>query len=276
MRSRSYSSSSSKVTVHSALRAAFYLNDLLYPVINGLNHTWSLAVEEHYYLIWPPVLLLILRFAPRRALSICAGLFLLALVVRIGDISIVGAGEVYHRLDARFTGLMLGSTLAVFVAERHRLGGAARWSPIALVPMFVLMPFNVVHSDPGLSFGVLFTEAATALVILSLVQGEAAFAFLAATPLRFIGRISYGAYLYHCPVMLWMTDRGFVWWSVLLVVLPLTTVFASLSYYYLERPLLGLARRRDTAVRPRSSPRSRQSRRRGEAEAGRRASQTLC
>ncbi len=232
----------------SALRAALYLNDLLPPKIDSLNHTWSLAVEEHYYLIWPFVLLAILRFAPGRALQICVGLYALAWASRFAGLHFEGAAHIYERLDARLTGLMLGSALALFVAKGHRIGNIGRWGVFALVPMMAIVPFNSWDSDLGLSLGIAFTEAASACAIVSIVQAERTFAFLAASPLRYVGRISYGVYLYHCPLTLWMTDHGWAWWLVVIVALPLTLVLASLSYHLVERPLLSLSR--PSAARP--------------------------
>jgi peptidoglycan/LPS O-acetylase OafA/YrhL len=226
----------------SALRAALYLNDLLPPKIDSLNHTWSLAVEEHYYLVWPLVLLAILRFAPRRALPICVGLYALAWASRFAGLHFEGAAHIYERLDARLTGLMLGSAVALFVAEGHRIRGIGRWGILALVPMFGIIPFNSWDSGLGLSLGIGFTEAASALAIVSIAQAEETFSFLAALPLRYVGRISYGVYLYHCPLTLWMTDHGWAWWLIVIVALPLTLVLASLSYHLVERPLLSLSR----------------------------------
>ncbi len=108
--------------------------------------------------------------------------------------------------------------------------------------MIGIIPFNSWDSGLGLSLGIAFAEAASALVIVSIVQAEETFAFLAALPLRYVGRISYGVYLYHYPFTFWMTDHRWTWWLIVIVALPLTLVLASLSYHFVERPLLSLSR----------------------------------
>ncbi len=220
-----------------AARAMLYLNDLLPPVIEPLHHTWSLAVEEHYYLFWPLILLLIVRFVPRHALLICALLCLAAVAWRFTAFAIEGAADTYHRLDIRLGGLFLGSALALFVAGGYRIPRSGIWALCLAVLSIELLPFNSWDSGLGLGLGMSLAEGATAFVILSTLQGEGKFGFLTYPPLRFIGEISYGIYLFHCPIALWMTTHGAQWWTVLLVALPVSVALAALSYFLIERPI---------------------------------------
>ena len=224
-------------SVTSALRAVLYLNDVLPRNIDALNHTWSLAVEEHYYLVWPLLLFLILRYLPRHALAICFGLFLLTSAFQFASIFHFGAAETYERLDIRIAGLMLGSTLALYLAEGHRIPYSTVLAIIVGTLFLDLLPLNSWDSDVGLSLGMVLAEFTTALLIASVMQGEKTFRFLAAPALTFLGRISYGIYLFHVPFTLWMTRHGVAWWIVLPVGLTVALSFATLSYYLVELPL---------------------------------------
>lgn len=106
-----------------ALVSAFYLADYgiaFFDLPNSLLHMWSLSVEEHFYLVWPLMLWLIVRRTPRgQVWCRIFGLFLLAWAWRVYWVAQEQQFyEIFFRFDTRATGLLAGSLLAALVMER--------------------------------------------------------------------------------------------------------------------------------------------------------------
>ena len=94
--------------------AALYLGDLIVPFsedFGATSHSWSLAVEEHFYLAWPLLLVPVLR--SRNPAVLVLVLFLAATIWRVVTLPLGPAEQVYFRFDARLTGLLLGAGLAL-------------------------------------------------------------------------------------------------------------------------------------------------------------------
>lgn len=175
--------------------AAFYLTNLrqtLWPTDTPLSHFWSLAVEAQFYLFWPFAVTALLRFGRRNAAAMLCALWVFLTLARFGWAEWIGGAGAYYFSPLHATGLLLGSALALRpIAARHgslALGvlvatmigvGTARWW------MFVLP----------------FAEIAAALVIADPPR------MLAWRPLRFVGRVSYGVYLWHIPLLWIMPTR---------------------------------------------------------------------
>jgi peptidoglycan/LPS O-acetylase OafA/YrhL len=98
-----------------AALTGFYLSDYAFAfweIPKLLRHSWSLSVEEHFYLIWPLVVLLLARCDARRRILILAGLFVLATAWRVFEYYHTGWDATYYRFDTRISGLILGALLA--------------------------------------------------------------------------------------------------------------------------------------------------------------------
>jgi peptidoglycan/LPS O-acetylase OafA/YrhL len=184
--------------------------------LGPLEHTWSLAIEEQFYLVWPVILVVGLR----RRRMLMWGLSIAVIVstlLRIGPPSDIGhTWFVYHHTLTRADALLVGSLLAL---ARFRLSAT-----ISLVAGALLLVVTVTPLDPGTLTVVFLFPIAVAAGIVVLRPP----AFLSAKPLVAIGKFSYGLYLWHLPIASVLPT----WPSI-----GLTFVVAWVSYTYLESPI---------------------------------------
>ena len=224
-----------------------------------LQHLWSLAVEEQFYLFWPLILLGSLKLVGRR------GTVLLTVVLALSSTALMWGlynpnqdpSRVYYGTDTRASTLLVGALLAF----AWPLGGfrdevsrrAARvLDGIGCLALAGVLAFFVRVQDyaPWLyRGGFLLVALCTAVLIAVVVHPASALGrALGTRPLRWIGVRSYGIYLWHWPVMM-LTRPGIdVPWRGTLVILAqiaLTVALAALSYRYVEMPVRsGSAQRR--------------------------------
>jgi peptidoglycan/LPS O-acetylase OafA/YrhL len=214
-----------------------------------LEHTWSLAIEEQFYVMWPGFVLLVLKVGrgSRRALATItvglavASLVALQLAYRGGDPS-----RAYFGSDARAAALLYGALAAMACTGRRRSAAPSR----ALAPFSVLAVVGVGaawvaatgSSDWLYRWGFPVTGIATAITIYALAVGAAGRALTAALawrPLRHIGAISYGLYLWHWPVDVVLTsDRAHVSGLALVAMRAAAALaIAEASYHLIEMPI---------------------------------------
>lgn len=236
-----------------ALLSLLYLADYgiaFFDSPGTLLHMWSLAVEEHFYLLWPPLLALLVRRMPHgRLWRAIALLLLLAWLWRVLWV-VRGQAfyEIFFRFDTRATGLLLGSLLAALVREQPRWFQALRARlphTLWLVPVAVLLMGQAWDDMNVMVWGMSVVELASAAVLLAVLPpaGGALHDMLSARPLVWVGRLSYGIYLWHYPVVRYL--RADLPWQVTVTLgFALSLALAALSYYTLERWAL---RRRDAA-----------------------------
>jgi peptidoglycan/LPS O-acetylase OafA/YrhL len=230
-----------------------------------LRHTWSLAIEEQYYLIWPLLLLAILRLrrlSPGRLLTV-------ALAMAAASAILMGVlfrpehdpSRVYYGTDTRAQSLLVGAALAMLLmrVDPLRNGLSKRTLQIAAVECAIGIGWVWTHASGNDVFlyrgGFLLLAAGVAVVIAAAVQPEPGMVAkaLSIPPLRALGLISYGVYLWHWPVYMMLTpDRtGLTAWDgyQLFFVRVLTTLaIATASYHLLEMPVRrGVFRRRKIA-----------------------------
>lgn len=219
-----------------------------------LSHTWSLSIEEQFYLMWPLVVLAFRR-SPLSLAVVCVAGALASVADRVflwhGAASI---NRVYFATDTRADGLLLGCALAAWVASGRRLTG--RWMLLAAAAAMTaaMAPsgnFAVYVLAPGF--------AAVAGVLLIAYAGRFASAALRWRPLAWTGTISYGLYLWHVPIV-WVLLPRLADWPLVArasLVLALAYTLATTSYYLVEVRFLRLKKRAacrsTTASRPQSS-----------------------
>ena len=240
-----------------------------------LKHLWSLAVEEQFYLIWPPVLAFGLaigatRLRRRRTLSIglagaAASAVAMALLYQPG----VDPSRIYYGTDTRATGLLCGAALAFLwlpgakqrpSESRHNgleLPGRGRfrrrwgWTAPLLLDILgfcalgalIWFCLHLGEFQPFLYRGGLpLVVLATMATIMAVVNPYTLIGahILGSTPLRWIGVRSYGIYLWHWPVFMVTRpdlDVPFDGLPLLALRLGLTVLLADLSYRFVETPI---------------------------------------
>jgi peptidoglycan/LPS O-acetylase OafA/YrhL len=214
-------------------------------------HTWSLSVEEQFYLLWPLMLVGLLRwFGARSALAACFWGVLLVFAVRALLLARGGTWlELYGGSGTRADALLAGCALAL---AAHL--GLFRRVPAAVVALLGMAGLAVivwvVHNPDPYSWllhgGFTLVAISAALVIAALaVKPFAPLVWvLSLRPLTSIGKVSYGVYLWHYPLVLLIypvvASRGA---SSPVVIAVLAYTLASLSYGLVESPFLRLKRR---------------------------------
>lgn len=199
-----------------------------------VQHFWSLAIEEQFYLLFP----FVVAFAGRWLRWVLAA----ALVASFASVAVVHGDAVraYYGTDTRGAEVLIGALLALWVRDRPEPARAvAVAGPVALA-LILWSWAAVAHADARLHEGGLVLHAAlVAVVIRACTGGGITAAVLAAPPLRWLGRISYGAYLYHWPLFLWLTPERTLLDGLPLagVRLGLTLAAAELSHRLLEEPI---------------------------------------
>lgn len=210
---------------------------------SAFRHTWSLAVEGQFYVVWPVVVVLVCRrsrFAVLAVASVgaCASAVVMAtLWTPYGD-----PARAYYGTDTRAQALLVGAALAVVLAGRTAT--LPRRAFLSLSGLFgaVVLGMSWRTASGGAhdlyGGGFLLVAVATAAVIASVVavpRGPLARA-LSLRPLTAIGRVSYGIYLWHWPVFLLLTRSrtGLGGWPLLAERVVVTGVLATLSWRYVE------------------------------------------
>lgn len=219
--------------------------------ISLLRHAWSLAIEEQFYLAWPLVfigLALAVQFN-RYKMMLILGVALIASVLWMSHLAQgnVDLSRAYYGTDTRGQGLLVGSMMALFLWRDRwdsvRARGVASWlGTLALLGLVVMM---FVFADTSRA---VYTHAGFLLITLT----SAVFIFGCARadsgPLNWIfgnrlsrhmGVVSYSFYLWHWPIIVFMSPARLDWnpWMLDAARVAVSLGLAELTYWYLEKPI---------------------------------------
>jgi peptidoglycan/LPS O-acetylase OafA/YrhL len=238
-----------------------------------LLHTWSLSVEEQFYLFWPISFVLLIRFR-RSLVAWLSGAALITVVVRAVGWQLHPGLWPYFATFTHGDGLLVGALIAVLMAPRSRTRRSAsagapdavptgrrarprpqrpasalarmlladRYSgPFAWIGAAVLAPAMLVLTmTDGATywFGLTGSALATGLMVRHLVISSSSpmARLLSLPPLVAIGRVSYGLYLYHMPIFMLVQSRHLGFATVLLLESGGTAVITVASWYLVEQP----------------------------------------
>jgi peptidoglycan/LPS O-acetylase OafA/YrhL len=219
-------------------------------------HLWSLAIEEQFYVVWPLVMLGALALVGRRSGGTRA---IVAFLVAATATSVILLAQAYDPIDpspayyathTRGHELLIGAIAAVLLEREPAFASLVRRvaKPVAVISLGVLLAFAVLLSDasPFYYFGgsLIFSVAAAGLVTTLAVAAAGdgsnpVLRVLSLKPLPWLGALSYGLYLWHWPLILWLTPTTTGVDGPLLDATRVAAILgvSAVSFYLVERPI---------------------------------------
>ncbi len=211
--------------------------DYFYSDLKPLVHTWSLAVEEQFYLLYPILLLALRGLERRRLVQVLMGISATSILTGL-YYAVFDPGGGFYLLPARIWELLLGGLVAlgVFPKLPQVVRTVAVWGALVVIVASVFAikstwPFPVPFAFP---------VAGSAALLIAYAPGTRAAGLLSLRPLRWIGLISYSLYIWHRPIIaFYLQGRSEIIGSAdIAIVVTLSFMAAILSYFLVERPAL--------------------------------------
>lgn len=244
-----------KANLKSALISLVYLSnfekmtDLFSSVF--LGHTWSLAIEEQFYILWSLLLVVLLRFikSRKRIVYIVLSLAFLSWMLRVLYLQIgMSRTRVYFGLDTRMDGLLLGSALGIFLASellseirRKQVAQYLRLLTPFSFGLLIYIGIALNQRNPQTYYWVIaLVELLVAILILDVFISKHSFMrqLLSKEPLVWIGKISYGLYLWHFPIYMGIIFFGLNTRLSMVYGTAVASLIAIFSYYFVEQRFL--------------------------------------
>jgi peptidoglycan/LPS O-acetylase OafA/YrhL len=186
------------------------------PYLTGFIHMWSLAAEEQFYIVWPLLLLLLLRIggartAARGLIALLAVAMIYRLVLLLQGVPI---GRLYYGPDTHADSLLVGCLSGCYYARGRlpRIISSPRvreWSIAAALLLIIAAAVFAAEIPPRLAYGTqlvptVFALVAGVLVTCAALGGSTVARALSVRPLVFLGQISYSLYLWHLPLLVYV------------------------------------------------------------------------
>lgn len=241
------------IIVPQAAAALLYVNNYYQAILGdpntGFSHTWSLAIEEQFYLIWAPSIVVLLRY--RKVFPVLVTAIVTICAYRLFLVSInVHQGYIYEAFDTRADQLLIGCLLAWLLFKKQWIGlfrfVCRPW--VVAVIVLTLAILNLAELRYGTTFrdtvAFTFEPSLVAILIPGLIHadGSVVYRTLQSALVSGIGRISYAMYLYQQlvigPVDKMLREKPLI--ARVFAALFVTIAVALCSYYLVEKPFLRL------------------------------------
>ncbi len=208
--------------------------------LKPLLHTWSLAVEEQYYIFFPPLLMAIWAFA-RRGLWVILGASFVVSLAAAEYWSLQKPSAVFFLSPFRAWELLIGAFCALYLGNRQFMPLRGALADLAGLAGLLMILASIILYDKDTPFPgkfALLPTLGTAAVILFAHVGTWTARFLALSPFVGIGLISYSAYLWHQPLFAFARHAtpGEPSWLMFGALTVLSLVLAWLSWKFVEAP----------------------------------------
>ncbi len=227
--------------------------EALFSEPSPVAHLWSLAIEEQFYLVFPLLVtgVLALSGGRRRPLALTLVGLSLAATVWMAFLHDPGAdtARVYYGTDTRVAEMLVGAAAALGWRRLSRGGWSVRlrrFDPAiqflgltSLVGLVVAWTQVPVSSSGLYRGGFLLHALAVAMVLFAAIRPGPIRTVASFEPLRRLGLISYGLYLYHWPVFLWLNPgrTGLDGWTLFALRCAATLAISIVSYVVVEQPI---------------------------------------
>jgi peptidoglycan/LPS O-acetylase OafA/YrhL len=205
------------------------------PAVAGPNHFWSLAVEEQFYLVWPFLVL----FLPRRWLMTT-----LIMLIGISELSHSLLGHIhvdaFYFTASRLDGLAAGAAIALSL-QKGALEARSNWM-LGIAGLSIILSIAHWWKFQSYSHGTITLLYASSIGYLVSSGPTALCRILSLRPLRFVGRISYGLYVFHPALFLFVLTRTRSRQLPLQIAecVVATFIVSLVSWYGFEKPFLQL------------------------------------
>jgi peptidoglycan/LPS O-acetylase OafA/YrhL len=212
-----------------------------------LDHTWSLSIEEQFYILYPLLFLFLVKLKPRNALVVLLILTGLIAINRAYLYSpLISITRVYVGLDTRADALLIGCICGTIIGQGIKI--KQRGLNFAVILSALLLPGFLIRSHYGSPYlyygGFTIFSACTGILLLKLLCSppRIALRILENPLLVWIGRVSYGLYLWN-PLVFTIINPPLPFPFHLVTQIAILFLIVGLSYYAIERPFLKLKKR---------------------------------
>jgi peptidoglycan/LPS O-acetylase OafA/YrhL len=217
-----------------------------------LIHTWSLAIEEQFYVVWPLLVAALVRgctsrIAATRVLVTSVVLAIASLVWMVVIFDPANPSRVYYGTDTRLASILLGAALAAWLAVRGPVRGPRARVVLEVAALAALVALSTAFARASGSSDVLYRGGlfacaiAVVLVIAAAVHPRSGpvSRLLSFRPFCRLGLVSYGVYLWHWPIYVVLNESRahLTGWPLLALRIGVTLVIAAVSFRFVEQPI---------------------------------------